>query len=158
MKRMLAVLFGAIIVCATFGAVSANADPGPNGENDKGLCTAYFNGQKKGHDKDGDGRTDNENSPFAALENDAEDSGENENLLAEQPVYSDVYEFCQALGIGGQPEHNGRYDCEEPEGDAGRDNDGDLEIECYANDGTAGEDEDGNPYDTGGDHPSGKDR
>ena len=112
MKRALALLFGATMIVATFGVVSANADPGPNGNNDKGLCTAYFNGQKNGHDKNDDGRSDPK--PFANLENTADP--EEDDLVGEE-LASAVYEWCRTMAgdggveIGGQPNDNGRWTC-----------------------------------------------
>ena len=158
MKRLLALICGATLVLTAAGASVASAEPGPEtGNSEKGLCTAYFNGQKNGHDKDGDGWTDNENSPFSALETRSEDDGENEeeDVPGETEIYSDVFEYCDSLYvIGGQPEHNGRYDCRTEDG-APRDTDdsdgdgvqGDGEYECLLNTGEG---------DTGGDHPSGK--
>ena len=127
-------LLAALMMMGLFGAASATAEPGPNGSNEKGLCTAYFNGQKKGHDKDGDGRTDNARA-FQGLEETAEDSGENEDLLDEQQISDDIFEFCEGFGIMGNPEENGRFDCREGEGreDPARDSDDDLEVECVPN-------------------------
>lgn len=138
MKRMLALICGVTLLLAA-GAGTASAGhqekdgPGPNGHNDKGLCTAYFNGQKNGHEE-GNGP-----GPFGALEDEAEDSGENEDLADEQQVSDDVFEYCtQVLGveIGGNPEQNGRFDCREgDEKDSPvRDSDDDTEVECVAND------------------------
>jgi hypothetical protein len=134
MKKLLAALGASLMLLGLFGVSQATADPGPNGNNDKGLCTAYFNGQKKGHDKDGDGRTDNARS-FQGLEDEAEDDGSNENLFDEQQISDDVFEFCQALGIMGNPEENGRFDCREGEDrdSPARDEDDDLEVECVPN-------------------------
>jgi hypothetical protein len=147
-------LIAALMMMGLFGAASATADPGPNGKNEKGLCTAYFNGQKNGHNKDGKASP----GPFAALEDTAEDDGSNEeeSTPGETAIESDVFEFCDEFGIMGQPEHNGRFDCREESG-APRDTDdsdgdgqtGDGEIECLANT---------NEGETGGDHPSGKDK
>ena len=134
MKRLLAMVFGLTMVMAAFGATASAAPPegkgpGPNGHNEKGLCTAYFNGQKKGHEE-GNGP-----GPFGQLEDDAQDGGENEDLVDEQQVSDDVFEFCDKYGIMGNPEHNGRFDCREGEGreDPARDSDDDLEVECVAN-------------------------
>ena len=136
MKRLLALICGATLLLAA-GAGTASAaheGPGPNGSNDKGLCTAYFNGQKNGHEKQKE-RTGEYPGPFAGLEEHAEDSGENEDLEDEQQISDDVFEFCQGLGIGGNPEQNGRFDCREgDEKDSpARDEDTDGEIECVAN-------------------------
>ncbi|HVF32549.1 MAG TPA: hypothetical protein VM933_05890 [Acidimicrobiales bacterium] len=47
-----------------------------------------------------------------------------------------MFEFCDQFGIGGNPEHNGRFDCRDGEGrnDPARDSDDDGEVECIAND------------------------
>lgn len=111
MKRVLATLFGAALLVSGFGAVSANADPGPdNGNSKKGLCTAYFNGQKNGHD-------DNSPPPFLALEDaadeqDGEDGADSGDAFE---VAADVFDFCEGL-IGGNPT-NGRFDCSTTEED-----------------------------------------
>ena len=129
MKRVSAVFLGAMMVLAASaaGVSPVSAEPGPNGNNEHGLCTAYFNGQKNGHDKHG--------SPgsFAALEDDAEDDGSNEDKENETQISDDVFEFCDDFGIGGNPEENGRFDCREEDGTP-RDEDGDGEIECEPND------------------------
>jgi len=119
-KKILATLSAALMMLGLFGVSQATADPGPNGKNDKGLCTAYFNGQKKGHDKDGDGRTDNARA-FQGLEDAA---GVNDDTASEN-VASMVYEFCRTMAgepgdadgesdgveIGGNPNDNGRFVC-----------------------------------------------
>ena len=136
MKRVLAMLLGATVLFALFGATTGSAAPGPNGNNDHGLCTAYFNGQKKGH-TEGEGP-----GPFGALEDeageyDAENGGNDEDREDEQQVSDDVFERCNGL-IGGNPEHNGRFDCSDDPDDkkagAPRDSDDDGEFECVAND------------------------
>ena len=46
----------------------------------------------------------------------------------------DVFEYCQAAGIGGNPDHNGRWDCyadEDKKTNDPRNTDGDNELECY---------------------------
>jgi hypothetical protein len=132
MKRVLAMLLGAATLFALFGATTGSAAPGPNGSNDKGLCTAYFNGQKKGHEEG------NSPGPFGVLEDEAADpeDSDDEDLADEQQVSDDVLEYCNSLGvvIGGNPEHNGRWDCSDDEGDkksgTPRDSDDDGELEC----------------------------
>lgn len=92
-KRIAAVVLAACTLTGA-GLSIAAAAPGPNGNNDHGICTAYFNGQKKGHDRNGSP------GPFAALE-------ETGDIQA-------IYEFCSGVekGIGGNPEENGRFtDC-----------------------------------------------
>lgn len=98
MKKLLAAAsLGLLLAGGT--VVGATAAPGPNGHNDHGLCTAYFNGQKTGHDKHGSP------GPFAALEQAADDSDSNTSMT------QDVYNFCTGVekGIGGNPDQNGRF-------------------------------------------------
>ena len=129
MRRLLAVLFGTATLLGGVGLPMALAQPGPNGHNNKGLCTAYFNGQKKGHEE-GNGP-----GPFGVLEDESEDSGENEDLEDELQISDDVFEFCNQYGIMGNPEHNGRFDCRDGEDRTSppRDSDEDEEVECVAN-------------------------
>lgn len=137
-KTILAVLTTLLLIAGFVSGASAappeDRRPGPNGKNNHGLCTAYFNGKKKGHDKHGSP------PPFAGLEEEASEhdqgNGSNdEDLETEQQISDDVFEYCDQFGIGGNPEHNGRYDCREGEGrdDPARDTDDDAEIECVAN-------------------------
>jgi hypothetical protein len=131
MKKLLAVVMaaaGLLFVGAGFASAEP-AEPGPNGHNEHGLCTAYFNGQKNGHEE-GDGP-----GALGGLEDDATDDGSNENLEDEKQVSDDVFEFCDQFGIGGNPEENGRFDCRDDETNSGdpRDSDDDGEVECIAN-------------------------
>ncbi len=52
----------AALALAMGGATVATADPGPNGHNTFGLCTAYFAGSDKGQEMK------HKAPPFAALE------------------------------------------------------------------------------------------
>jgi hypothetical protein len=136
MKRVLAILFGAAVLFAGFGVADVSAAPGPNGSNDHGLCTAYFNGQKNGH-TEGEGP-----GPFGTLEDVSEDDGTDEEedpdngVIGETRVASDVRERCDGL-IGGNPELNGRFDCSDDEDDkkagTARDVDEDGQFECWDN-------------------------
>lgn len=131
-KMILGVLTTLFLVSGASAAVAGhqeNDGPGPNGHNEKGLCTAYFNGQKNGHEE-GDGP-----GPFGALEDEATDDGSDENREDERQVSDDVFEFCDQYGIMGNPEENGRFDCREGEDrdSPARDSDDDLEIECVDN-------------------------
>ena len=93
MKKRIAVAAMAASLFAGAGLGIASADPGD--KNDHGICTAYFNGQKKGHDK-----KDEAPGPFAELEA----SG----------TLQEIYDDCSSLpkGIGGNPQDNGRFtDC-----------------------------------------------
>jgi hypothetical protein len=115
-KTMLSLFAGVALMLG--GLSFAHADPGPNGTNDHGLCTAYFNGQKNGHDRNG------QPGPFQALEdasraytdhdgvdNDGDgqvdEDGEDQDLSAAENVFN----YCDnTTAIGGSPDH-GRFDC-----------------------------------------------
>jgi hypothetical protein len=123
----------------------AQAEPGPNGNNDHGLCTAYFNGQKNGHGE-GEDQT-NQPPPFQGLEdasreytdNDGDDNdrdgdtdepGENSSLTDAENIFN----FCNDGGlIGGNPEH-GRFTCTDP-GATGPSTDPQSDPECESNEG-----------------------
>ena len=146
MRKLIVVAVAALL---SFGANAALADPpddpgpGPNGSNEHGLCTAYFNGKKKGHEE-GNGP-----GPFGVMENedsqdyDRRNGGQEETEPRDETDLSDdVFEYCSdpAInpgGIGGNPDDNGRWDCyaNEDEEDAGaeRDSDNDEEYECISN-------------------------
>lgn len=74
----------AAVVMALGGASIAVADPGPNGHNDFGLCTAYFAGSEKGQEMK------HKAPPFAALEAAAEASDQS------------VEEYCADKTPGGK--------------------------------------------------------
>lgn len=58
----------AIALLVAGGANTASADPGPNGPNNFGLCTAYFAGSEKGKEQK------RKAPPFQALEAAAEEA------------------------------------------------------------------------------------
>lgn len=143
MKRKLLAL--SVMILMAFGGTAAvgaadHEGPGPNGHNDRGLCTAYFNGQKNGHDKQREGEDGEYPGPFGGLEDHARDytdndgvdndrdgetdeDGENESLSAAENIFN----FCDDTStIGGQPIH-GRFSCEQ--GEAAADNDSDPNCE-----------------------------
>ncbi len=85
MKRALALLFGATLALSAFAVTSASATPGPNDNNNKGLCTAYFNGSDTG-------RANKRGAPpFQGLE------------AAAAAADQSVEEFCEGL-VGGNPD------------------------------------------------------
>ena len=123
------------------GVTVAQAEPGPNGNNDRGLCTAYFNGQKNGHDKQ---REDGSYpGPFAALEEagnnhtdtdeqdndgdgESDEEGEHESLSPAENIFN----FCDdTIIIGGNPEH-GRFTCTQDGEDA---EEGETDPSCTEN-------------------------
>jgi hypothetical protein len=97
MRKLLA---SAVIATTMFGGMAvAQAQKPTQPGRDHGLCTAFFNGQKKGHDKNG------EPGPFADLL--AAHDGD-----SDAAALQDLYNYCTTVGIGGQPGQNGRYtDC-----------------------------------------------
>ena len=139
MRKLIVV---AVAASLSFGANAALADPrdepgpGPNGSNEHGLCTAYFNGQKNGHEE-GKGP-----GPFGVMENeDAKEydsRGSNEEDDREDDPSDDVFEFCtdpieNPGGIGGNPDENGRWDCFDDQDETKPRDDGDGEYECLPN-------------------------
>ena len=110
-------IIGVAAVLALLGGVNlANAEPGPNDSNNHGLCTAYFNGQKNGHDKNG------QPGPFQALEDAArehtnsdgvdndgdgqiDEDGEDQDLSAAENIAN----YCDGQ-VSGNTDH-GRYSC-----------------------------------------------
>jgi hypothetical protein len=106
MRKMLALFV--LVVLAVGGASSA--DPGPNGNNNHGLCTAYFNGSANGQDHKSNA------PPFVAL---AQEVGENDGVDNDDDGETDeegemadaagIWDWCNdpennPKGIGGQPD------------------------------------------------------
>src|SRR3546814_13931333 len=113
-------LVATLLMMGMFGVTQATAEPGPNGKNDKGLCTAYFNGQKAGHDTNDDGRTDNARA-FQGLEVAAGGLAE----TMPEDVADLIFAWCSPeagaategagvgdrVRLGGHPDENGRDVC-----------------------------------------------
>jgi len=94
-KKILATLGAALMMMGLFG-VAAEAAPGPNGNNNKGLCTAYFNGSEQG-------RANKRNAPpFVALQEAAEEKAAQEGGTGSTGEQA-VREFCAGM-IGGNPD------------------------------------------------------
>ena len=118
MKKIVVTAILTLMLATVGGMTGAKAEPGPNGNNDHGLCTAYFNGQKNGHDKNG------QPGPFQALEdagraytdsdgvdNDQDGEIDEENENQDLSAAENVFNFCHnTSSIGGNPSH-GRYTC-----------------------------------------------
>ena len=145
MKKLLGIAVGVLALMASVvGMAGVEAEPGPNGLNDFGLCTAYFNGQKVGHGQE-ENQT-NQPPPFQGLEdaarehtdNDGSDNdndgetdedGENEALTDAENIYN----YCTDLSsIGGNPEH-GRFTCTATDGTDATGSDSDSDPECNEN-------------------------
>ena len=119
MKKIVVTAILTVMLATVAGTFGVQADPGPNGSNEHGLCTAYFNGQKNGHDKNG------QPGPFQALEdtsraytdsdgvdNDGDGEIDEENENQDLSAAENVFHFCSDnTTIGGNPTH-GRFDCE----------------------------------------------
>ena len=83
--RLTTIAASAAALALTAGGMAvAVADPGPNGKNDFGLCTAYFAGSEKGQEKK------HQAPPFQALEAAAEASDQT------------VEEYCADKKPGGR--------------------------------------------------------
>jgi len=76
------------LVAAGAGLRVSQASPGPNGSNNHGLCTAYFNGSQNGQDHKHNA------PPFQALEQAASDSGQS------------VADYCDGM-VGGRAGREG---------------------------------------------------
>ena len=97
MKKLLAAVMASGLLFGGAAVAHAAGNAGPNGNNDHGLCTAYFNGQKKGW---GEGNPPGFDDLVAA----ADEAGNGDGTASP----SEVYDYCLAYGIGGNPAH-GRY-------------------------------------------------
>lgn len=85
MRKLIATLSFAALA---LGAGAGLADPGPNGHNNYGLCTAYFNGSPNKHKA----------PPFQALEEAAGvDDDDTDEEIAEK-----VAEYCSTATPGGK--------------------------------------------------------
>ena len=92
-----ALLTAAITAVLASGAAGVIAKPGPNGNNNHGLCTAYFNGSDTGREHKHDA------GPFVALEKAAQDGGYQQD---NESIEHAVMDYCNATsdkGIGGNP-------------------------------------------------------
>lgn len=96
MKKMLATAGAAAMLLGLFGAGAADAAPGPNGNNNRGLCTAYFNGSEQGRENK------RQAPPFEALEEAAEDKAGQPGGTGSTGEQA-VREFCAGM-IGGNPD------------------------------------------------------
>ena len=146
MKRIIAIAAGVLAMLGAGIGVS-NADSGTN--NDHGMCTAYFNGQKNGH---GEGEEqDNQPPPFEELETTGEgytntdgvDNDDDGGTDASDPTppedseltdAENIFNYCDDRStIGGQPSH-GRFTCVDtlaPDADG---SDSETNPECNDND------------------------
>jgi hypothetical protein len=132
LKKVFAVIIGALGMLGAAAGISS-AEPGPNGHNDHGLCTAYFNGQKNGH---GPGEDTDDPPPFQGLQEkgenytntDGDDNDFDGGADADDPNppedrdltdAENIFNYCGDNNlIGGNPDH-GRFTCtaEEDDGD-----------------------------------------
>ena len=141
-KRILLLAVAAVIGVFGIGIGAVQAEPGPNGHNDHGLCTAYFNGQKVGH---GPGEDTDDPPPFQGLEDAAEvytdnDGADNDrdgdvdegDESAQLTDAENIFNFCNdTTTIGGNPVH-GRFTCTD-EGGTGSGPDSETDPECDRN-------------------------
>ena len=94
MRKRLAVVIAGTLALSAGSLGLAQAAPGPNGHNNHGLCTAYFNGSENGqaHKRNA--------GPFVALEEAADDGDPNTS------PEEDVAVFCEGL-VGGRAGRQG---------------------------------------------------
>ena len=99
MKKLLSILMAAGLMFGVAGIARADKPENPG---EKGHCTAFFNGQKKGHDKQ-----DEYPGPFQDLQDRAPDGSDDNDTGGD---LADLYDYCQsAYGIGGNAAQNGRF-------------------------------------------------
>lgn len=99
-------LLSALVAGTMFaGAGAALAEKPAEPGREHGLCTAFFNGQKNGHEKQND-RNGSYPGPFQELLDSAPD-GSDENDTGGD--VADLFEACNEVGIGGNPDENGRF-------------------------------------------------
>ncbi|MFZ6005395.1 MAG: hypothetical protein ACOYXM_15840 [Actinomycetota bacterium] len=91
LKARLAAVFAAALVLSAGAVGFAQAEPGPNGHNNHGLCTAYYNGSPNGQEHK------RKAGPFVALEEAADQAGDGDGTATAEEVAS----FCDGL-VGGR--------------------------------------------------------
>jgi hypothetical protein len=96
MKRT--IISAAVLALGLAGAGVSMADPGPNGHNNHGLCTAYFAGSENGQEHKHNA------GPFQQLQEDAGDGPTDSNSTPGEP--SDVADYC-APYLSGNGNGNG---------------------------------------------------
>lgn len=90
MQKRLAIIFAATLVMGSGAMGLAHAAPGPNGSNNRGLCTAYYNGSPTGQ------LHKHKAGPFVALEKAADQAGNNDGTTTADEMAA----FCEGL-VGG---------------------------------------------------------
>jgi hypothetical protein len=116
LRKTIVAAAAAILLLSGVGVAQAKSNDNSDDPNQHGLCTAYFNGQKNGHDKHGNP------GPFQALadsaaaytdsdgvDNDGDGQVDEDNESADMSEAENVYNYCDGL-VGGNPDH-GRYTC-----------------------------------------------
>lgn len=110
MRKLAALAIAAAL--AGSAAPAALANPGDNGNNTKGLCTAYFNGSDNGR------AHKRQAPPFRTLEEQALEEWRENNDEDPEYIEQAVQEYCENRlgegGIGGNPDFG-----ETPEPDKG---------------------------------------
>ena len=95
MKRTL--VSAAVLAVLAGGVGVSAADPGPNGNNNHGLCTAYFAGSENGQEHK------RKAGPFAELERQADEATGNPDGTGTE---EEVAAFCADF-LGGNGNENG---------------------------------------------------
>jgi hypothetical protein len=88
-----------LVISSTVAALIAGGagfafagQPGPNGHNNHGLCTAYFAGSENGQ------QHKHQANPFVQLEKDADDAGNQDGTASPEEVAS----YCTDATPGGK--------------------------------------------------------
>jgi hypothetical protein len=142
LKKLLVAL---VATLAALGFANfAQAEPGPNGSNDHGLCTAYFNGQKNGHGQKEN--QDHQPPPFQGLEDAGREYTDNDGVDNDNDGSTDedgentaltdaenIFNYCDDNSvIGGNPSH-GRFTCADGDGVDLQGDDTNSDPECNEN-------------------------
>jgi hypothetical protein len=104
------IISAAVLTLLVGGVGVSVAEPGPNGNNNHGLCSAYFAGSENGQENK------HKAGPFKALEEAADDGDPNTS------VQDDVARFCAEFlsGNGNENGNNGNPEAERtPKGGGG---------------------------------------
>jgi hypothetical protein len=105
-------ILSALVAVLMFAGAGAALAEKPENPGEKGHCTAFFNGKKKGHGEEG-----SYPGPFQDLQDRApdgsdDDDGDGDPAGGEEisGELEDLYDYCQSTyGIGGNGDENGRF-------------------------------------------------
>lgn len=122
-------ILSALVAVSLVGGAGVALAEKPENPGEKGHCTAFFNGKKKGHGEDGeypgpfqdlqdrspDGSDDDDGGGTGGDDSAVDEvvNGGDDDLNDDPEVsgeLSDLYDYCQGVyGIGGNGDENGRF-------------------------------------------------